>query len=294
MFKSSSGVVKEKSSVPRPRVFNMPRLALRFYPWLYRTARPTFKYGGKFVDWFVGRDEAILTWIPNDANIVQIPVDENVEQAGSVVLPAEIIEHFIREAGAVYIMNYCPCRDVTDCKDYPRDIGCMWIGGAVSDIAYAPEVGYLATTEQALEHLQKARDAGLVQLVGKWSTDARLMGVARNHRRFITLCNCCPCCCVSRPFAEGGPELMSEVFHKLPGLTVTVDLDKCEGCGTCAKTCEFKNITVVNKKSTIGDNCKGCGMCATVCPNKAITLTLEDPTYVEAMIKQISSVVDVT
>ena len=33
---------------------------------------------------------------------------------------------------------------------------------------------------------------------------------------------------------------MSEVFHKLPGLTVTVDLDKCEGCGTCAETCEFR------------------------------------------------------
>ena len=32
MFKSSSGVVKEKSSVPRPRIFNMPRLALGFYP----------------------------------------------------------------------------------------------------------------------------------------------------------------------------------------------------------------------------------------------------------------------
>ena len=86
----------------------------------------------------------MLTWIPNDANIVQIPVDENVEPGESVVLPAEIIEHFIREAGAVYIMNYCPCRDVTDCKDYPRDIGCMWIGGGVRDIAYAPEVGYLA------------------------------------------------------------------------------------------------------------------------------------------------------
>ena len=42
----------------------------------------------------------------------------------------------------------------------------MWIGSGVRDIAYAPEVGYLATTEQALEHLEKARDAGLVQLVG--------------------------------------------------------------------------------------------------------------------------------
>ena len=77
----------------------MPRLALRFYPWLYRTARLMFKYGGKFVDWFVGRDDALLTWIPNDANIAHIPFDENVEQVGSVVLPAEIIKHFHPRGG---------------------------------------------------------------------------------------------------------------------------------------------------------------------------------------------------
>jgi ferredoxin len=279
-----AGNVSEKAPTPRVKIFNMPRLVLRYYPYLHRWSVPTSRYGGRLIDWLVGRE---------DANLSLIPIDENIERGENVVVPVGIVEHFIRESSARYIVNYCPCRDVTDCKDYPRDIGCIWIGGAVLDITPSPDVGRLVSVEEAIEHVHKAREAGLVQLVGKWRSDPRAFGVDRQHKRFITLCNCCPCCCISRGLLEGKPDI-KEVFHKLQGLTVNVDLDKCEGCGECAEACIFNNITVINKKSTIGDDCKGCGFCATVCPNKAISLRLDDPTFVNEAIERISSVVDVT
>ena len=58
------------------------------------------------------------------------------------------------------------------------------------------------------------------------------------------------------------------------------DMEKCIGCGTCAKICPEVCIamTEVNgkKKPVTGyDFCKGCGLCAAECPVKAIVMEIE-------------------
>ncbi|MFH1428010.1 MAG: 4Fe-4S binding protein [Patescibacteria group bacterium] len=58
------------------------------------------------------------------------------------------------------------------------------------------------------------------------------------------------------------------------------DLNKCTGCGTCAKVCPENAIQMVkinNKlKSKVDYNfCKGCALCAAECPVRAITMLLD-------------------
>lgn len=61
----------------------------------------------------------------------------------------------------------------------------------------------------------------------------------------------------------------------LPGVvTLTLDVDKCNGCGMCAIVCPHAVFQVENKKSRIldSDACMECGACAKNCPSEAISV----------------------
>jgi nitroreductase len=55
-------------------------------------------------------------------------------------------------------------------------------------------------------------------------------------------------------------------------LMVTVDVDKCIGCGTCAADCNIFSITVKEGKAVPGKWCLECGHCTAVCKQKAVTM----------------------
>jgi len=50
-----------------------------------------------------------------------------------------------------------------------------------------------------------------------------------------------------------------------------INLKKCNGCGLCVKNCQFKALSIKNKKVRLNSFiCEGCGVCKIVCPQKAI------------------------
>lgn len=53
---------------------------------------------------------------------------------------------------------------------------------------------------------------------------------------------------------------------------IKIDLQKCIGCGKCAKLCPMKNIDIKDHLPKPGNRCTMCYRCINICPKQAITL----------------------
>ena len=51
--------------------------------------------------------------------------------------------------------------------------------------------------------------------------------------------------------------------------SLTVNADKCTGCGLCQKYCPVDNISIQNKNFSFGDKCISCQRCIHGCPANA-------------------------
>jgi len=271
------------------RKISIPRISAALYPTVYRLGKTILKLTKlPFMD-----KPNDLIFDSKNTRLTFIPINVSIEPPDTTVAPVSIAEHFIRESSHRFLMSYCPDRDANDCSKYPQDIGCLWIGGATAEINAPPEIGRLVSVEEAIAHLHRARAAGLVPFIGKFKADALCMGINKEHKRFMTMCFCCPCCCIFKYMGYGRPEFKNMV-HKIQGVSVSVESNTCVGCGECTKACLFGNIAVVNDKACISDECKGCGFCAEACPNKAISIKIEDHAFIEDTINRISGAVDVS
>ncbi|MFX0042240.1 MAG: DUF362 domain-containing protein [Candidatus Hodarchaeota archaeon] len=219
-----------------------------------------------------------------------IPINQSIERQDDLVLPSQVLEYFINKANYHFIMNTCICRESMDCQDYPKDLGCLFMGEGTLDIN--PQLGRKVSKEEALEHSKKCREAGLVHLIGRNKLDQQWLGVG-DGKKLLTVCNCDPCCCLWRITPVLTPRISSKVT-KLAGVKVKVT-EKCIGCGTCTKNiCFVDAIHLVENRASINENCKGCGRCVSDCPQNAIELTFEDEEYVKKAIKRIDKLVDIT
>lgn len=254
----------------------------RFF-WAKMTRYPVI---GRLIDYalFDGDD---IFYLPKDKTI---DVNESVIPPEQMTAPSEVVEHFIRQAGFHWIMDFCICRDSTQCKEYPVNLGCLFLGEAAKEIN--PRFGRPVSAKEALEHAQKCRDAGLVHLIGKNKLDTVWLN-AGPGKQLMTICNCCPCCCLWKILPAIKPEIGDKV-HRVPGITVQVT-DQCVGCGKCAKDICFVNAICLEDDHAVIDQtaCRGCGRCVEACPANAIAIIVEDDAYVHRLIERLESEVDV-
>lgn len=263
------------------------RLVEKTFPGRFLLAQATkLPLLGALVDrWLFWGDD--LIYLPKDQ---VIPVNQSINSPGEMVLPSLVVEHFIREASTRWIMDACICRAASNCEDYPIDLGCLFLGQAAAGIN--PRLGRLVTEEEALDHVQRCREVGLVHLVGRNKLDQVWLGVGPGDR-LLTICNCCPCCCLWRVLPSISSHIGAKVT-RMPGLTVAVS-DRCVGCGTCARgVCFTDAVRLMDDRAVIGDGCRGCGRCVEVCPQGAIELSLETVSSVKQSIARIHSLVDLS
>lgn len=236
-------------------------------------------------------DEIYILPKESSLKVRDIPLDISAPEREDLVLPSEVLRHFIERSTYRFIMNSCLCRNSEDCKDYPHDLGCIFLGKATLSID--PRLGRMASKEEAFEHLKRCEEAGLVHLIGRNKIDSVWMSV-RPKEDLLTICNCCPCCCLWKVVPQLDPSISSKL-KRMPGVSLSVDGERCIGCGKCVKGCYVKAITLVGGKAVIDqDLCKGCARCAHSCPEKAITLHMEDMEYIERAVKRLEPLVDVT
>lgn len=258
-----------------------------FFPRRASDARITrLPFVGKMVErrFFEGDD---LICLPKD-HVIQ--VGETVDGQEEVVLPSQVVDHFIDQANYLWIMDFCICRASMKCRDYPVELGCLFMGEAVMGIN--PTFGRRVTREEAKAHVRRCRDAGLVHMVGKNKLDTWWLGVGPGEKLF-TVCSCCPCCCITRglPYAD---RRLGDKLSRMPGVTVSVN-DRCSGCGECVRGICFMNaISVRDGRAIISEDCRACGRCADICPQDAIEISLSGVRSVDDTIARISGMVDVT
>lgn len=226
-----------------------------------------------------------LFYLPKD----RVIVNEDIDDQENLVVPSDVVAHFIKQAKHIFLMNACICREAAGCQDYDHNIGCIFLGEAVLEIN--PKLGRLVDVETALAHVQHAREAGLVHLIGRDKIDAVWMGV-KPYTQLMTICNCCPCCCLFRFLPNLAPKLQKKI-ERMPGVVVEVSED-CIGCGLCAEdVCFINAIHLNNGKASIHEDCRGCGNCVEACPQGAIRLVIARDDYIENAIERLSKAVDV-
>jgi len=279
-------LLKKESIMSRPLWF--VDLVKKSFPSRFLMAKMSNLPGFKQVidmSLFAGDD---IIYLPKD-KVIQI--NQPIERPSDVMLPSAVVEHFIEESSHHWIMNYCICRESSGCEDYPRDFGCLFLGEAVQKIN--PELGRRVEKAEALDHLQRSQEAGLVNLIGRNKLDTVWLGANPGHK-LLTICHCCPCCCLWKVLPTIAPSIGDKVT-KMPGVVLTVT-EACKGCKLCIRNVCFVDAIQMDGKTAIIDQaqCRGCGRCVEICPLDAIELTITDEAFMDRAIERISPLVDLS
>lgn len=210
-------------------------------------------------------------WNEYNLDATYVPVGEPVEVPEESVLPRQILEDLVSRASHRFVLSECYCRTSFGCENHPRDLGCIFLGDAVTEINR--EFGAEVTTGEALRHVERALASGLVPCVIHSSWDAYMLGI-QSYARMLAVCFCCDCCCVFRTDMRKGPAAYRDRISRLPGLVVEAGGD-CRGCGECVEACFLGAVTLLQEGPVFADFCKGCGRCVSSCPEENIRLSFE-------------------
>jgi electron transport complex protein RnfB len=194
-------------------------------------------------------DPPYVRAVPTKDGLAQVPVEQ--------VATYDDIRKLVEEADWCNVYT-CGCRKHkhvagTSACDFPLQ-SCMVY--YKSDVPI-PEGVTPITKEEAIELLDEFERLGLVHIIA-------------NFKKGLTwVCNCCGCCCF---------ELMAYNNYQTKSVNKSnyfpvVDDKECNLCGACRNRCQVYACKILDGKVTIDyDRCLGCGLCVTGCPLDAVTL----------------------
>ncbi|MHA1862586.1 MAG: DUF362 domain-containing protein, partial [Candidatus Thorarchaeota archaeon] len=173
---------------------------------------------GRLVDKMLFEGDDVM-YLPKDSVAQKtIQIGKKLDRPVETALPSEIVHHFIEKANYHWVMNFCICRDAAKCEDYPIEYGCLFMGEATEGIN--PKLGRRVSKEEAHEHVKRCREAGLVHLIGRNKLDTSWLGISPGDK-LLTVCNCCPCCCLWKMLPDIKPEIGRKIT-RMPGVNVSV------------------------------------------------------------------------
>lgn len=176
-----------------------------------------------------------------------------------VVLTPDLARELIDSAAYISLARRCPCRDERKCQNFPVDFGCLYLGQGARGIVANGNAREI-DRDQAMEHLRRAGELGLVYMV-LW-TSAELRSLGADAKKALELCSCCPCCCISRRTGDG----MKAYIDGITGMGIARAEGECSACGECDRACPMNALTITEDGPAINpDRCKGCGRCARAC-----------------------------
>jgi ferredoxin len=240
---------------------------------------------------FEGDDIQVL---PRDSivkhrKLEEIEVNTEISISQDTLLPSDVLKEMIRRSNYHFIMDFCICRVSTDCNDYPHELGCLFLGKGTKRIS--PKLGSIVSAEEAIEHVDKCQEAGLVHIIGRNKIDSVWLNTGPKDE-LLSICHCCPCCCLWK-MAPELPEDIGKGFTSMIGVEIEYNSELCFGCGKCLDSCFLNAIKLKDGKAKIDiKKCRSCGRCAEICKNYVIKVLMTSEA-VNRSIKRVERLVDV-
>ncbi|KAF5065511.1 hypothetical protein DSECCO2_273150 [anaerobic digester metagenome] len=220
----------------------------------------------------------------------EINVNTSIPVMEESVLPSDVLKEMILRSSHHFLMNSCICRVSNDCKDYPHDLGCLFLGRGTKRIS--TKLGRMVSKEEAIKHVEQCQEAGLVHIIGRNKIDSVWMNTGPKED-LLSICNCCPCCCLWK-MAKELPENIGSSLTPMTGVEIEFNPEICTGCGSCTEDiCFVDAIHIHDGKAVVdADKCRVCGRCAETCNKDALSVKMSVDA-VERSIKRVARLVDV-
>lgn len=224
----------------------------------------------------VGKFMRNMSEIDGEKNYSQghiFPINRDLAYEGknkNVVIPTDLVRKLITDSSYRVIKHKCFCRDGCKCKDYPIDHGCIMIGEGCRTMVERGTARE-ATIDEALAHLERGAELGLVCLTMWIGMEMVFLGIPeKDHDRIVEVCFCCPCCCQGLKFFKYYDKKFMSRFKSIGWHPVCNE--DCTECGQCVEACPMEAITLGSDGFTVSEDCIGCGLCAFKCPSKALSM----------------------
>ena len=191
-----------------------------------------------------------------------IPVSRSLK-GKSHVSPYDEACALVNDSRGPFVIMRCICREKASMQGNPcqvtgREETCLAMAGSAESILLSGK-GREIDREETLAILRENEREGLVFQPS-------------NTAKAEFICSCCGCCCGMLSIHKHLPrplDFWAANYH------ASVNLEACNGCGTCGDRCQVDAVQLAGKPARAEVNrarCIGCGLCVTTCPREAIEL----------------------